>query len=635
MQPAAVLAVIVKARGVSATNAQLKSVQGQLARTEAAGVSMASGMGKAGSRSASAGAAMSKAGRGINRNVGIPLLAVSALSAKAAIDFEDSFADIRKTVNATPAEFKKIEHATRRLAKEIPISVNELNRLGGQAGALGMKSKSLIPFIKTAAELVTTTDMSSDEAANALARLANIMGTKDKDFRRMASTFVDLGNKGASTEQEIANMALRLAGTGQQVGLTESQVLSFSSALASVGVRAEAGGSAFSKVFAEMQKHVLMGTKKVDTFGEVAGMSATKFTQMFKSSPDEAMLRFIEGLDKIKRSGGNVFAVLEALDLKDIRIRDSLLRAAGAGKLFREQLSVGSREWKRNVALTNEARKRYGTTAAEIELANNKIVDCGISLGQQLLPIVAEPVDTLEDITQFFALLPDDVQITILKIAALTAPLGIVLSLGGKLVTAHSQIPKLLTWITTSTVANTTATQAQAIANAELAASAQAAALAQRELLIANKSGVVTGSIPIGGSTLPMGGPAVTLGAKSLMGGLARALPWAAGVAGLGNIIYSATKGDMEQAGFKSGGAVVGVIIGAVAGKSPQAAMLGAGLGSFAGGLLGDLFGGGEDKTAFQENMAKSAGRVSAALERQAQAANSLRGGPGPPAHIS
>ena len=72
-------------------------------------------------------------------------------------------------------------------------------------------------------------------------------------FGNLGATLVDLGNNFATVESDIMNMSLRLAAAGKQVGLTEPQILGFAAALSSVGVRAEMGGSAFSKALINME----------------------------------------------------------------------------------------------------------------------------------------------------------------------------------------------------------------------------------------------------------------------------------------------------------------------------------------------------------------------------------------------
>ena len=104
-----------------------------------------------------------------------------------------------------------------------------------------------------------------------MARFANITQMSQGDFGRLGATIVDLGNNFATTEAQIVEMALRLAGAGDLIGLTEAEILAIGTTLSSVGIRAEAGGTAFSRVFAEMQKAVQSGSKELDTFDQIVG----------------------------------------------------------------------------------------------------------------------------------------------------------------------------------------------------------------------------------------------------------------------------------------------------------------------------------------------------------------------------
>jgi TP901 family phage tail tape measure protein len=436
--PASVLAVVVQAQGIAKTNAGLMSVHKNATRSATAARGASNATAALGKTSAGAATGISKqaqaanaaaaangrvtasanaataaqtsqakaahaagvvAGRAgqVSKNGGLALVAAAGLSIKAAADFESSFAEVEKTVDTNERGFARLEAGLRDLAKGIPLSVNELNDLAGQAGALGIASKDIVEFTKTAAELGIATDLSASDAANALARLSNIMGTSSKDFRRLGSTFVQLGNDGASTEREIADMALRLAATGKQVGLNEAQVLSFSSALSSVGINAEAGGSAFSTAFSRMALAVEKGGKQLKGFASVAGMGADEFATAFEDNAALAMVKFVEGLGRIRKEGGSALLTLDDLNIKEIRLKNALLSAAGAGGMFRDQLKTGTAEWKRNVALTAEANKRYETTAAQYQMLKNGAIDWAIGLGQDLLPTLKSVMEILRN----------------------------------------------------------------------------------------------------------------------------------------------------------------------------------------------------------------------------------------------
>ena len=83
----------------------------------------------------------------------------------AAMSFEDSFTGVRKTVDATEEEFQILAQGMRDLSKELPIAVEEINRIGEVAGQLGISKSGLVDFTETVAKLAATTTMSSESAA--------------------------------------------------------------------------------------------------------------------------------------------------------------------------------------------------------------------------------------------------------------------------------------------------------------------------------------------------------------------------------------------------------------------------------------------------------------------------------------
>ena len=72
----------------------------------------------------------------------------------------------------------------------------------------------------------------------------------------------------------------------------------------------------------------------------------------------------------------------------NVRIRDSLLRSAGAGDLLTEAIATGTRAWDENVALTKEAELRYGTMASRLQFAKNRFNDLAITVGNILAPCI-------------------------------------------------------------------------------------------------------------------------------------------------------------------------------------------------------------------------------------------------------
>lgn len=386
-------------------------------------------------------------GASLTKTLTLPLAAFGVAATKAAIDFESSFADVRKTVDATDAEFKQMERSLRDLAKTIPINVNELNRLAGAAGALGIPKDAIVEFSRVMALLGETTNVTADEAASAIAKIQNIFQAAGQDTDRFAATLVDLGNKGASTEGEILALANRIASAGNAIGLTQGEVLGFASAIANVGIEAEAGGSAISRVFNDIATAVAKGGKDLQAFANIAlpTKPVEEFARLFKTDAAEAVRLFVEGLGKVHTSGGELIVLLDNLGFKELRQANTLRSLALSGDNLAKALTIQRDAWAANNALTAEAEERFKTVAAQLQLLWNNVRDVGITIGNVMLPAITaavnltrEFVPLIEGLAQAFAALPTSVQMAALGAALAAIAAGPTIFAFGQLTLAVS-----------------------------------------------------------------------------------------------------------------------------------------------------------------------------------------------------
>lgn len=316
--------------------------------------------------------------------VGTALTIIGGASIKASIEFESAFAGVRKTVDATEAEFAMLEKGIRDMSKTMPQSASAIAEVAEAAGQLGIRTENILGFTETMIMLGDATNMSSDQAATALARLANITGMSQTDFDKLGSTIVELGNNLATTEAEIVEMGLRLAGTSSQVGLTEHEMLALAGAMSSVGINAEAGGSSMSRVMQKINTEVLSGGKNLSKFAEISNMSVDEFSKAWREKPTEAITAFIKGLDDVNASGGDVTTMLKDLGINSIQEVDTLLRLSGASDVLIDALGMSAKAWEENTALADEASQRYETTESMIEILKNNVNDLAISVGDGL-----------------------------------------------------------------------------------------------------------------------------------------------------------------------------------------------------------------------------------------------------------
>lgn len=369
-----------------------------------------------------------RAGRALTAGLTAPLLGLGLIASNSAIDFESAFAGVRKTVDGTTAQLAALESGIRNLAKELPASTTEISRVAEAAGQLGIQTDAILGFTRVMIDLGETTNLTADEAATAAARIANVMQLPQDQFDRLGSALVDLGNKGASTEKEIIDFAQRIAGAGKIAGLTTANVLAIGNAFSSVGIQSEAGGTAVQTVLMEMAKSINEGGDSLRVFAAVAGQSATDFAALWRANPAEAFTRFVEGLG---RAGDDAFTVLEKLELGDARLLRGFLSLANAGDLLRNSINTGNKAWEENTALSDEAGKRYATTAAQLRVFLNHVMDAAITLGQALMPALRDLLALGRDLlpvvagaAQAFADLPRPVQMGAIAMAGMLVVAG-------------------------------------------------------------------------------------------------------------------------------------------------------------------------------------------------------------------
>lgn len=336
--------------------------------------------------------------------------AVTAFSKTAldsSISFETAFTGVTKTVDETATtSYQMISDAIKKMATETSSSKEVIAGVMEAAGQLGVSADDIVGFTKTMIELGDTTNLSADEAAVALARFTNITGLSANDVDKLGSAIVDLGNNFATDEASIVSMSTRLAAAGTIAGLSSTDILALSTAMSSVGIEAEAGGTAMSTVLTKIGNAVANGSDKVELFASTAGMTAQEFANEWKTSPVEALSAFIVGLDKMNESGDNVNAVLEELAIKGIRETNMVKSLALASGVLTDAVNTSNTAFQENVALTDEAEKRYNTTESKINQLKEAYSNLRIEIGDRLKPTLGEFIEygktSMEDLSVAF-----------------------------------------------------------------------------------------------------------------------------------------------------------------------------------------------------------------------------------------
>ena len=457
-------------------NAKLAAMEGQLRNVQQALIAVGKensfanrinkfgdGLIKSGDKIKNFGDSVSSLGGKLTTGLTLPLVASVGMVTKAAVDYESAFAGVKKTVDETATvSYKNLSDGIRQMAKELPASAVEIANVAEVAGQLGIKAEDILTFSRTMIDMGESTNLSAEEAATAIAKIANILGLTSDEYGRFGASVVDLGNNFATTERDIVEMTNRLAAGGKLAGLTAPDILGLATAMSSVGIEAEAGGTAMTQTLTAIGNAVSLTGKgaadDLNLIAKTAGMTSEEFQQAWKEKPVVALQSFIRGLKDAQEKGVNMNAILAQLGMTGIRQSNMLKSLALASDKMGEAVDRSNKAWKENTALTNEANKRYETTESQLKMFKNQVTDLAIEFGGPLLKALREGltaakpwIDTLAKMAKQFSSMSEEQQRNVLKWGALTVGAGPALSILGKGFGIIGNLTKALGWLTKGT----------------------------------------------------------------------------------------------------------------------------------------------------------------------------------------
>lgn len=314
------------------------------------------------------------------------------------MQFESAFAGVRKVTSGTEEDFKNLESEIRKTALEKPISADQLASIYQMGSQLGIAKDGLKDFSNAIIDLAKTSDLTEEAGATMIAQYANVTGLKEDEYRKFASTLSCLGSTTATTESTIMDFASRISGSAKLIGMSHQEILALSTALGSVGIKAEMGGSAISKIMNSIDVAVDKNSEELQTWAQVAGVSSSEFASKWKTNVASAFQDVIIGMTKFKDEGGSLNLLLEELDIKNIRQTETLKKLANASQLLAEDMSKANEEWEKASFLGESAGQVYNTVESQLQLLKNSFAEMQISIYDGLKEPLAEAMKELSNL---------------------------------------------------------------------------------------------------------------------------------------------------------------------------------------------------------------------------------------------
>lgn len=347
--------------------------------------------------------------------VTVPLAAGAGVAVKTAIDYQTAFTGVKKTVNQeVNALTKEVTYSYEDLnaeLKKIPLNTastyQQVAAVAEAAGQLGIEIRDIPKYAKNIIMLGDTTNISAEEAATSIAQFMNIVGDSTDTIDKFGGSLVALGNNTATDEASIMRLATRLASAGHLVGLSTPQILGLSAAMSSVGLTAEAGGTAMSQAMTKISKAVAKGGDTLELFGQVTGQTGEQFAETWRNEPIRALEEFLIGMSNLEGGSEELILKLDELGFSGIRESDTLRRLTSDYDGVTSAVALAEAEYRgyneelgKHNALSEEAEKKYETWEAQISQLKESLLQLADQIGQDLVPDLINLVDGVKDLVE-------------------------------------------------------------------------------------------------------------------------------------------------------------------------------------------------------------------------------------------
>ncbi|WZL88336.1 phage tail tape measure protein [Salinimicrobium sp. 3283s] len=300
------------------------------------------------------------------------------LSLQKVIDFNgklsDSQADVMKTTGMTREEVDELTKSFG-MMKTRTARIELLN-LAADAGKLGVTGvKNLRDFVAEANKMkVALGDDLSDEQIKEVGKITDIydVGTQTgKEFagamNAVGSAINEVSASGANAAPFLVDYLKRQAGIAKQAKIGADQNIGYAATFDEIGQSVEVSATAMNKVWMDIFDDPA-------TYAKVAKMELRDFNNLLQTDSNEAMIRFLEGLNGNNEGLAVMVEKLKDIDVGGARGAQALSALAGSTDKLREKQKLANQALIEATSLTDEYNIKNNNFAATIDKINKKVM---------------------------------------------------------------------------------------------------------------------------------------------------------------------------------------------------------------------------------------------------------------------
>ena len=312
-------------------------------------------------------------------------IGVVSVPIKLAIEFESAMADVRKVVNFdTPEQAKAMERDILHLTRSIPMAGDELAAIVAAGGQSGVAREKLIGFAEDAAKMGVAFDVSAASAGEAMATISNVLRRPIESMSEFGDAINYLSDNTNSKAADIVNVMTRVGSDIKQLGLTDNQGAALGSTFLSMGKAPELAAQATKGMVTAFS---LARVGKFDDELKQLGLTTKGFAAAMDKDAQGAITDFLQRVRQLPKE--QQMPLL--LKMFGRNYADDVLLLTSSMEEYNRQLNLLSEtdadgKLKYVGSMQREFANRSATTANQLRLFKNSLMELGITVGSVILP---------------------------------------------------------------------------------------------------------------------------------------------------------------------------------------------------------------------------------------------------------
>ena len=390
---------------------------------------LAKQMQEAGDQITKGGQAITKVGDTLTKTVTAPLVGVGTAAVKMASDYENALAKVSTIADTSAVPMERMSKAITDLSNETGIAATDVADAVYNAISAGQDTADAVNFVSNATKLARAGFADTASATDILTTALNAYGLEASEVSRVSDVLITTQNLGKTTVAELASQMGRAIPTAKAQGVSIENLAAMYAVLTANGINTAQTTTYLSGMLNELGK---------------AGSTADKAFRAGTASIKQGGLSMQEAMD----SGWSLTDVLEILDQQAAKSGVSISNMFGSAEAGKAatvlwdnatQVNEVVMQMGESAGATEAAYQKLETSSFSVEKSMNQLKNAGTELGGTMLELLQPTIEGLSsvvsDLSEWVSGLSDTEKENIVRMAAMVAAAGPVISIVGRLTT--------------------------------------------------------------------------------------------------------------------------------------------------------------------------------------------------------